>query len=267
MTAQPTVTNFNIDATVSQEDVLVLVAKHNDTHWEAAACNIPCCYAIAETLDDVLVAITNRIDTHTQDVPLLLDHNLIDLDGEKDDEVTYHVVKATVRREVDKEMKRITNPYPRAAVGALIFNEKKEVLTCIRNNGPENYRGKIHAFGGKIDLGETMYEAICREVLEETGINVLSAAKMDFLGVIEEVEHEASVVVGGVNQIYHWVSGVWAFYMEDSFFENIEPHKHIDMQWRKIEDINRLDIAPSFYHTLVVGGFINPNEDWLHTKD
>lgn len=58
---------------------------------------------------------------------------------------------------------------PRVAVGAVIRHEGRFLLVR-RANSPSKGRWSIP--GGKIKPGETMQEAVEREVMEETGVNV-----------------------------------------------------------------------------------------------
>jgi nucleoside triphosphatase len=57
--------------------------------------------------------------------------------------------------------------YPEATVGALIVNEKGEVLIVRSNKWGEKYTVP----GGHIELGERAEDAIVREVKEETGLD------------------------------------------------------------------------------------------------
>jgi ADP-ribose pyrophosphatase len=56
---------------------------------------------------------------------------------------------------------------PKAAVGALVLN-KGRVLLVKRGEAPA--KGLWALPGGKIELGETMAQAVEREILEETGL-------------------------------------------------------------------------------------------------
>lgn len=53
------------------------------------------------------------------------------------------------------------------ACGCMIFNENKEILLQKRVDD-----GKWGIPGGNMELGETIEETVCREVLEETGLKV-----------------------------------------------------------------------------------------------
>lgn len=57
---------------------------------------------------------------------------------------------------------------PAVTVGALIFNQKGKVF-LMRSH---KWRGKYVVPGGHIELGETMKEALKREIKEETALNI-----------------------------------------------------------------------------------------------
>ncbi len=58
--------------------------------------------------------------------------------------------------------------YPEPTVGALILNEKKEVLLC---KSPK-FNGKFIVPGGHVEVGETLEQAMKREIKEETGLEI-----------------------------------------------------------------------------------------------
>lgn len=62
---------------------------------------------------------------------------------------------------------------PTAGVGAVIRcieDGRVKFLLARRVKGPQAYINKLSNFGGKIELGESMTEALAREIYEETGI-------------------------------------------------------------------------------------------------
>jgi 8-oxo-dGTP diphosphatase len=59
------------------------------------------------------------------------------------------------------------------AAVALIFNDDKSKLLGVSRKDNSKLFGLP---GGKVDVGESMYEGVIREVREETGINLNSAA-------------------------------------------------------------------------------------------
>ncbi|RKD32465.1 NUDIX domain-containing protein [Thermohalobacter berrensis] len=58
--------------------------------------------------------------------------------------------------------------YPEPTVGAVIFNPDNKVLLCKSHK----WDNKYVIPGGHIELGEKMEEALKREILEETGLEV-----------------------------------------------------------------------------------------------
>ncbi|MFB6341114.1 NUDIX domain-containing protein [Saccharicrinis sp. FJH62] len=58
--------------------------------------------------------------------------------------------------------------YPEPTVGAVIFNSDNKVLLCKSHK----WNDKYVIPGGHIELGETMEQALKREILEETGLEI-----------------------------------------------------------------------------------------------
>ncbi len=58
--------------------------------------------------------------------------------------------------------------YPEPTVGAVIFNPAGQVLLC----KSAKWNNKYVIPGGHIELGEGMEEALKREILEETGLDI-----------------------------------------------------------------------------------------------
>jgi nucleoside triphosphatase len=58
--------------------------------------------------------------------------------------------------------------YPEPTVGALIFDPEDKVLLVKQ----DKWRGKYVIPGGHIELGETIENALRREIMEETGLNI-----------------------------------------------------------------------------------------------
>ena len=64
--------------------------------------------------------------------------------------------------------KDINKKYPKAIVGAFIFNEKNELLLLKQSN----WKNKYTCPGGKVEFNETLEEALKREVKEETNLEI-----------------------------------------------------------------------------------------------
>lgn len=266
---------------ISKEYVAVLTIldapKDQFGKWQAIVPHIPGCSSTGVSREDVLVTVCEAITSHTKIKPidcdwyLLDDHTTVDLRPYKNNELVDVMCDVWIDEDIvvdpenDALMRKITHNIPRVAVGAIIVNRDGDVLMCRRPHGPENYVGKLHTFGGKVDLGETLHSAIVREVFEECNIDIKAQAwKVDMIGMIEELEPECNYVVDGTKQMYHWVSAIWVFWLKDSTFKNMEPHKHHDMQWVDVTKLDPLDIAPSAYHSFVLAGLLGPREEWLN---
>ncbi len=72
--------------------------------------------------------------------------------------------------------------YPEPTVGATIINSEGKVLLCKSHKWGNRYVIP----GGHIELGETMEEALKREVFEETGLTVKD---IRMLGINESIFH------------------------------------------------------------------------------
>jgi 8-oxo-dGTP diphosphatase len=76
---------------------------------------------------------------------------------------------------------------PRLSVSAIILMSNNEMLLTKRKGPP--YKDYWCLPGGRVELGETVEEAVIREVLEETGLHVEIKEKL-------EVIHEEGIVDG-----------------------------------------------------------------------
>ena len=63
--------------------------------------------------------------------------------------------------------------YIGVSVGAVIFNEKKQLFLTLRSKNATNERGFWEIPGGKVHFGETLQDAIKREIKEEHGIDII----------------------------------------------------------------------------------------------
>ncbi len=70
--------------------------------------------------------------------------------------------------------------YPEPTPGAMIFNEEGKIFLM---KSPK-WSGKYILPGGHVELGETVKDAVRREVKEETGMDVYDIEYIDFQEVI-----------------------------------------------------------------------------------
>lgn len=63
--------------------------------------------------------------------------------------------------------------YIGVSAGAMIFNDKEELFLSKRSNKATNEHGHWEVPGGKVSFGETLQDAIKREIKEEYGVNII----------------------------------------------------------------------------------------------
>jgi len=80
-------------------------------------------------------------------------------------------------------------PRPEVCVGAVIVDDDR-LLLIRRGHGPA--AGEWSFPGGRVEFGETMVEALVREVKEETGLDV---AVGDYIGHVEVLGDTAHFVI------------------------------------------------------------------------
>jgi 8-oxo-dGTP pyrophosphatase MutT (NUDIX family) len=57
-------------------------------------------------------------------------------------------------------------------VAGLLYSDEGDRVTLIQKNRPEWQAGLYNAVGGKIEFGETAYDAMKREFIEEAGVDI-----------------------------------------------------------------------------------------------
>jgi nucleoside triphosphatase len=127
-------------------------------------------------------------------------------------------------------MQKEEKKYPEPIVGALIVNKDGEILL----GGGKKYKGKWTIPGGHIETGETLEEAVKREVKEETGLDIEIIAKIGFSDSVFSDEFHREV---------HFVfCDFLCRYDGDS--KKIKDHKEFDggFQWIEVNEALKLDL-------------------------
>ena len=62
--------------------------------------------------------------------------------------------------------------YIGVAVGAMIIDDKGQILLSKRSKGAKNERGRWEVPGGMVEFGEKLADAIRREIREELGVEI-----------------------------------------------------------------------------------------------
>lgn len=117
----------------------------------------------------------------------------------------------------------IGRDYIGVGCGAFIINDKNELLLQQRNKSPE--KGYWSIPGGKVEMFETLHQAVKREVKEETGVEI---EIIDLLGVCDHIVP---------NEKVHWISPPFLCKIVKGEPKIMEPTKHIDMRWFSLEQL------------------------------
>jgi mutator protein MutT len=104
-------------------------------------------------------------------------------------------------------------------VGAMIFNNAGELLLMQRGQQAKNERGCWEIPGGTVEFGETMAQAVVREIKEELGV------------VVEVVQQLLSIdhLIPAEGQ--HWVATPFLVRIASGTPKVMEPHKCNGVGW------------------------------------
>lgn len=124
---------------------------------------------------------------------------------------------------------RVDSPLP-VVVGALI-NEDDEVLLITRDNQP--YKGKWVLPGGKWEKGESLLEALLREIYEETAYTI-ERAKLAGIVSVTLIDDRETL-------LHHYIL---FFHTVHTFWEKTGMPEHVPQCWACIESLDHIEIAP-----------------------
>lgn len=119
--------------------------------------------------------------------------------------------------------------------GAIVFNDKQEVLLLKRTMNSRNDPGMWARPGGEVDFGEMADVATIREIFEETGINIKIERQIDFVDHISEDGSD------------HWIALGFLAYAVSGTLENKESKKHDEVGWFALDNLP----SPINHHTRV----------------
>lgn len=109
--------------------------------------------------------------------------------------------------------------------GAIIINDKNEVLLLKRSMSSRTDPGLWSRPGGQVEFGESVKKAVERETKEEAGVTVEAIRELDFTETISE------------DGATHWIAlGYLAKYVSGQPV-NVEPDKHDEIKWFPIDNL------------------------------
>lgn len=120
-----------------------------------------------------------------------------------------------------------TEKAPRVGCGALIKNDDNQILLVKRLRAPE--AGCWGFPGGKVDFGETVEAAVCREITEELGVSITLNGLAHLVNYIDLDENQHwlapvynAKIVSGTPQIMEPDAlAACAWFKEDKLPENV----------------------------------------------
>lgn len=122
--------------------------------------------------------------------------------------------------------------HPQVAVGAIVFNGDK-VLLVLRGKSPAKNLWSIP--GGRVKLGETLQQAVEREIGEETGLTIIAREPIYTFDVVERDEE-------GRIRFHYVIVDLAADYLSG---EPRPGDDAVDVRWVSPKDAKTLKVSPA----------------------
>lgn len=113
----------------------------------------------------------------------------------------------------------------RVGVGVMIFNCRDEVFLAQRGPEARNERGCWEFPGGRVEYGETLADAIQREIIEEFDMAIKVVSQLHFADHLLPDEGQ------------HWVSATFIAYHLDGNPRIMEPRKCSAIGWFTLDNL------------------------------
>ncbi len=123
-----------------------------------------------------------------------------------------------------KELK-VGRDYIGVGGGALIFNEKKEILLMKRSGEVRNNSGWWAKPGGRVEYNETAVKMVKREIKEETNIEI------DIWGLLPHTDHIIK------EEVQHWLAINFLANYKKGELKIMEPHKCVELGWFSLDKL------------------------------
>ncbi len=123
-------------------------------------------------------------------------------------------------------------------VGACIFNEDGQILLALRGKKAKNEVGKWEIPGGAVEFGETIEQALKREIKEELGVEI------ELIELLQLCDHIIP------DDAQHWVSPTYICKIIDGDPRNLEPGKCDRLGWFSLDEALELPLSIVTQHDL-----------------
>lgn len=130
------------------------------------------------------------------------------------------------------------SPAVEVAVGGVAFRDD-ELLLVRRGHGPATGRWSVP--GGRVEFGEDLREALVRELLEETGLDVVAE---EFLGWVERIGDDTV-------DPYHFVILDFRVHVFDPDAEPVAGDDAAEVRWVPIAELAELPLTDGLLDFLV----------------
>lgn len=115
--------------------------------------------------------------------------------------------------------------YIGVGVGAILVDPQDRLFLAKRGEKAKNERGCWEFPGGSVEYGETLAEALRREMREEFGVEILVG---DLLDVVDHILPEEG---------QHWISPTYLCTIQSGLPRIIEPEKCSAIGWFALADL------------------------------
>ena len=115
--------------------------------------------------------------------------------------------------------------YIGVGVGAIILNAQGRLFLARRGPKAKNEQRLWEFPGGSVEFGETLAEALQREMYEEYGIKISVGALIDVVDHILQEEHQ------------HWVSPTFICQIISGEPYICEPEKCMEIEWFEVDQM------------------------------
>lgn len=197
-----------------------------------------------EKAENELIGITYHCQTSQQNITLSDEHaayqwvepaealKLIKVEGIQRDVKKFIELKNDLTiKSVKKSAIKIGADVIGFGVGAFIFNDENKVLLTLRGEHAKNEVGKWEIPGGSIEFGETIEQAIKREIKEELGIEIEVKRMLQLADHLIPDEHQ------------HWISPTYICAIVSGTPEIKEPLKCEKIGWFTLEEAEKLPLS------------------------